>query len=111
MEKLYDKISTKENLLNYQSDINNYLSNRKYDISIKINPSSICNNFEKTRKKVCKSEFLKKDLQLRKQISGNISLAEKINNKDLKNKNSINQIEDKIIKIYCDINNPRKKEE
>ena len=111
LEKLYDKISTKENLLNYQSDINKYLSKRKYDISIKINPRAICNNFEKTRQKICQSEFLKQDLYLRKQISGNISHAEKVNNKDLKNKKNINHIEDKIIKIYCDINNPRKKEE
>ena len=49
LEKLYDRISTKENLLNYQPEIKDYLENRKYDISIKINPSLICNNFEKTR--------------------------------------------------------------
>ena len=109
LERLYDKISPKENLLNYQSDINNYLKKRKYDLSININPSSICNNFERTRNKVCKSVFLKQDMQLRKQIGGNILFAEKINNNDLKTKNKINNVEENIIKIFCDINNPRNK--
>ena len=108
LEQLYDHISTKENLLYYQPDIKNYLNNRKFDISVKINPSFICNNFEKTREKICQSDFLKQDMQLRKQIEGNVSNAENINNKDLKTKDKINNIEDKIIKLYCDINNPRK---
>ena len=108
LEQLYDHISTKENLLYYQQDIKNYLNNRKFDISVKINPSFICNNFEKTREKICQSDFLKQDMQLRKQIEGNVSNAENINNKDLKTKDKINNIEDKIIKLYCDINNPRK---
>lgn len=109
LEILYDRISIKDNLLNFQHDIKNYLKNRKYDISLKINPRIICNNFENTRKKICKSEFLKQDMYLRKQIEeGNIPNAERINNKDFMTKNKINNIEDKMIKIYCNINNPRK---
>ena len=109
LENLYDSMSTKDNLFIYQNDIKNYLKNRKYDVSLKINPSIICNNFEKTREKLCQSDFLKRDMQLRKQIEeGNISNAERINNKDFMTKKKINNIEDKIIKIYCDINNPRK---
>ena len=109
LEKLYDKISVKDNLLNYQPEIKNYLKNKKYDLSIKINPSSICNNFENTREKISQSEFLKNDIHLRKQISGNLLYAEKINNNDLKAIKKVNHIEDKIIKLFCDINNPRKK--
>ena len=111
LENLYDSISTEENLLNYQTEIKNYLKNRKYDLSIKIEPSSICNNFERARGKICNSEFLKQDMNLRKQINGNILFTEKIINNDIKNKIKINDIEDKIIKIFCNINNPRKKEE
>ena len=111
LEKLYDKISTKDNILNYQQDIKTYLKNKKYDLSSKINPINICKNFEKTKEKLCQSEFLKQDMQLRKQIGGNISHAEKIINNNLKKKEKINNIEDTIIKIYCNINNPRKKEE
>ena len=48
-------------------------------------------------------------MQLRKQIGGNILFAEKINNNDLKTKNKINNVEENIIKIFCDINNPRNK--
>ena len=109
LERLYDKISTKENLLNYQPEIKDYLENRKYDISIKINPSLICNNFEKTRQKVCQSDTFKQDIHLRKQLDSSTTNIDKINNKDLKAKDKINNVEDKMIKLFCDINNPRKK--
>ncbi len=111
LERLYDKISTKDNLLNYQSDINNYLKNKKYDLSIKINPTSLCNNFEKTRETISHSILLKNDMQLRKQISGNLLFAEKVNDDDMKAIKKVNVIEDKIIKLFCDINNPKKKVE
>ena len=108
LETLYEHISTKDNLLNYQQDIKAYLKKRKFDTSIKVSPIYICNNFEKTREKVCQSDSLKQDMYLRKQIEGNLSNVEKNNNNDMKAKEKINNIEDKIIKLYCDINNPRK---
>ena len=111
LENLYNNISTKENLLNYQKDINAYLKNRKYDLSSKVNPRDVCKNFEKTRKKICQTEILKKDIQLRKKINGNVPFALRINDNNIKSKENIDNIEDKIIKIYCNINNPRKKEE
>ena len=111
LENLYNNISTKENLLNYQQDINAYLKNRKYELSPKVNPSDICKNFEKTRKKICQTEILKKDIQLRKQINGNVPFALRINDNNIKIEKNIDNIEDKIIKIYCNINNPRRKEE
>ena len=112
LERLYDRISTKENLLNYQHDIKDYLKNKKYDLTIKTNPSAICNNFEITREKVCQSEFLKQDMHLRKQMGDNsIENIEKMNYNDFITKNKVNNIEDKIIKLYCDIDNPRKKPE
>ena len=107
---LYDKMSTKEDLLIYQPEIKDYLENKKYDVSVKLNPGIICNNFEKTREKICTSEFLKNNMQLRKQIGHIESKVEEINNNDIKAINKMNNIEDKIIKIFCDINNPRPKE-
>ena len=110
LEILYDRISKKDDLLNYQKEIKNYLSNKKYDVSIKMNPSSVCNNFENCREKIYQSECLKNDMQLRKQL-GRIELNSQRINTDNKIKNKINNIEDKVIKLFCDINNPRKKEE
>lgn len=110
LEMLYDKISKKDDLINYQKEIKHYLSNKKYDISIKMNPSSVCNNFENCREKIYQSECLKDDMHLRKQLGRNELNSERINT-DNKIKNKINNIEDKIIKLFCDINNPRKKEE
>ena len=105
LEKLYDKISDKERLIDYQSDINNYLKNRKYDE--KISPYSICQNFEKTREKICKSIFLKQDMNLMKEINGNIENAERVRDNDIKTKSKVFDIENKMVKIYCNINNPR----
>ena len=103
-------MSSKEDLLIYQPEIKDYLENKKYDVSVKLNPGIICNNFEKTREKICTSEFLKNNMQLRKQIGHIESKVEEINNNDIKAINKMNNIEDKIIKIFCDINNPRPKE-
>ena len=110
LENLYDKMSTKEDLLMYQPEIKNYLENKKYDTSVKLNPSTICNNFEKTREKICTSEFLKNNMQLRKQIGNIESKVEEINDNDIQAINKMNNIEDKMIKLFCDINNPKPKE-
>ena len=110
LENLYDKMSTKENLLIYQPDIKEYLENKKFDVSIKLTPSIVCNNFEKTREKICTSDFLKNNIQLRKQMGNIESKVEEINNNDIKAINKMNNIEDKMIKLFCDINNPKPKE-
>jgi len=110
LENLYDKMSTKEDLLIFQPDIKQYLENKKFDVSIKLTPSNICNNFEKTREKICTSDFLKNNIQLRKQMGNIESKVEEINNNDTKAINKMNNIEDKMIKLFCDINNPKPKE-
>ena len=111
LEKLYNKISEKDSSLKYNNEIQKYLKHKKYDISIKINPDSICNNFEITREKICKTDFLKQDIYLRKQCGGSLQNLEKLEENDLRAKNKVNNIEDKIIKLFCDINNPKKKYE
>jgi hypothetical protein len=111
LERLYDKISTEKNSLNYQSEINNYLKDKKLDTSNKLNPSYICKNFETTREKLCNSDCLKQNMQLRKQINSNILFAEKIKKNNSKTNRKVSKIEDKIIKIFCNINNQRKKVE
>ena len=110
LENLYDKMSTKENLLMYQPEIKDYLENKKFDVSIKLTPSIVCNNFEKTREKICTSDFLKNNIQLRKQMGNVESKIEQINDNDIKAINKMNNIEDKMIKLFCDINNPKPKE-
>ena len=112
LEKLYDRISTKDNLLNYQTEIDDYLKNKKLDISVRINPSIICNNFEKTKEKICQTDSLKQDIHLRKQVGGDVaSSVDKISNNDIKAMKRVNNIEEKIVKLFCDINIPRKKSE
>ena len=110
LKNLYDKMSTKENLLMYQPEIKDYLENKKFDVSIKLTPSIVCNNFEKTREKICTSDFLKNNIQLRKQMGNVESKIEQINDNDIKAINKMNNIEDKMIKLFCDINNPKPKE-
>ena len=109
LENLYDKMSTKEDLLKYQPEIKNYLLHKKFDVSVRLNPTIVCNNFEKTREKICTSDFLKNNIQLRKQMGNIESKVEEINNNDIKAMNKMNKIEDKMIKLFCDINNPKPK--
>ena len=108
-EKLYYKISTQENVLKFQPQLKKFLKKKKFDISLNINPISVCNNFESTREIINRSDFFKQNMQLRKQIKENNFNTDRINNKDMKIKDEINCIEDKMIKLFCDINNPRKK--
>ena len=108
LEKLYDEISTKKNLLNYQPKIKEYLQSKKYDLSHKINIASVCNNLEKARLKINDSKNLIKDMQLRKQLRSVASNIDKIKNKDINVKIRMNNVQDKIIKLFCNINNPKK---
>ena len=108
LEKLYDEISTKKNLMNYQPKIKEYLQSKNYDLSHKINISSVCNNLEKARLKINDSKNLIKDMQLRKQLRSVASNIDKIKNKDINMKIKMNNVEDKIIKLFCNINNPKK---
>lgn len=110
MFQLYEKIYKKDNLINYQKEIKKYLKSKNYDVSVKINPTSVCNNFENVREKIYKSDFMKEDMQLRNRIKEDNLTMENINKDDLNIKNRINNIEDKMIKIFCAIDNPRKKE-
>jgi hypothetical protein len=108
LEKLYDEISTKKNVMSYQPKIKEYLQSKNYDLSHKINISSVCNNLEKARLKINDSKNLIKDMQLRKQLSSVASNIDKIKNKDVNMKIKMNNVEDKIIKLFCNINNPKK---
>jgi hypothetical protein len=108
LEKLYDEISTKKNLMNYQPKIKEYLQSKNYDLSHKINIKSVCNNLEKARLKISDSKNLIKDMQLRKQLRSVASNIDKIKNKDINMKIKMNNVEDKIIKLFCNINNPKK---
>ena len=49
-------------------------------------------------------------MQLRKQMGNIESKVEEINNNDIKAINKMNKIEDKMIKLFCDINNPKPKD-
>ena len=108
LEKLYDEISTKKNALNYQPKIKEYLQSKNYDLSHKINIKSVCNNLEKARLKINDSKNLVKDMQLRKQLRSVASNIDKIKSKDINMKIRMNNVEDKIIKLFCNINNPKK---
>jgi len=108
LEKLYDEISTKKNVMNYQPKIKEYLQSKNYDLSHKINITSVCNNLEKARLKINDSKNLIKDMQLRKQLRSVASNIDKIKNKDINMKIRMNNVEDKIIKLFCNMNNPKK---
>ena len=47
-------------------------------------------------------------MQLRKNLRSVASNIDKIKNKDINMKIKMNNVEDKIIKLFCNINNPKK---
>ena len=91
-EKLYYKISTKENVLKFQPQLKKFLKKKKFDISLNINPISVCNNFESTREIINSSDFFKQNMQLRKKHEEDNFNTDKINNKDMKIKDEMNII-------------------
>ena len=66
LENLYDKIKNKDDLLEYDFLIKNYLKNSQYDLEPKLSPNDISSNLQKIRKKIVRDDFLSRNIRLRK---------------------------------------------
>lgn len=107
VEKLYDKIKDKDDTLEYDYLIKNYLKNRRYNLEAKISPSDICNNYQVVRENIVRNDFLKRNIRLKK-ISGFDDSAsfEKMRSDYEKNKIKINSVADEMNKVFSKLNNP-----
>ena len=72
-----------------------------------ISPYNLSNKIENVRQKICNRDYIKDDVYLRKNNGGTIESIDKLNKQDFNLKENITKIEDKMIKIFCDLNNPK----
>lgn len=107
VENIYVKIKDKDDTLEYDFLIRNYLENRKYNLEAKLSPSDVCNNYQIVRENIVRNDFLKRNMKLKK-ISGfdNTSSFEKMTSIYEKNKNKIHSVADEMNKVFANLKNP-----
>ena len=107
VENLYDKIREKDDTLEYDFLIKNYLKSRRYNLEAKISPSDVCNNYQIVRENIVRNDFLKRNIRL-KRICGfdDSASLEKMKSDYEKNKIEINNVADEMNKVFSKLNNP-----
>ena len=107
LENLYDKIKNKNDFLEYDFLIKNYLRNSQYDLEPKISPNDVSSNLDKIKKRIVKNDFLSRNIRLKKicGINDKDSL-EKIKSDYEENKNKIYSMCDEMNKVFSNITNP-----
>ena len=100
LESLYKNISKTFDTTPYNKKIEKYLKFRNYDISPKLSPSNICNDFENIREKICKGKAMRRMIELRKNNDSNQSSVEQMNRNEQRAAKNMNEIEDKMIKVF-----------
>ena len=104
LEKLYNEVSRSQNTSILNKRIEKYLKLRKYEILPKISPSNLCHNIENVREKICKGKTLNKVIELRKNLEENQDTVNKMNKNELSAIKNMNEMEDKIIKVFSGFN-------
>jgi hypothetical protein len=100
LEKLYKEISTSHDTTKQNKKIEKYLTLRKYEILPKLSPYNLCNNLENIREQICKGKTMKKVIELRRYMGDTQESISQMNGNELKTVKSMNEIEDKMIKLY-----------
>ena len=104
LENLYNEVSKSYNTIILNKKIEKYLKLRKYEILPKIAPSNLCHNIENVREKICKGRTLKKVIELRKNLEDSRIAVDKVNRKELSAAKNMNEMEDKMIKVFSGFN-------
>jgi len=107
LENLYDKIKDKDDTLEYDFLIKNYLKNRRYNLEAKISPSDVCNNYQVVRENIIRNDFLKSNMRL-KRICGFDDTAsfKKMKSDYENNKMKINCVAEEMNKVFSKLKNP-----
>ena len=96
-EKLYETLKSTDDSLQYNSLIQNYLKNLRFDLKPKISPNDICENYQHLLDKICKNDCIDRNIDLKK--NNNIGLKS-----IMRLKNYYNQTHDKMSNIGNDMN-------
>ena len=115
LERLYERITKKgnNNLMKFNNQINKYINSHKNKFSFSfdgikdITTYNLSNKIDNVRQKICNRNYIKDDVYLRRNNGGTMESIDKLNKQDINIKENMTKIEDKMIKIYCDLNNPK----
>ena len=100
LEKLYKEISTSNDTTKQNKKIEKYLTLRKFEILPKLSPYNLCNNLENIREQICKGKTMKKVIELRRYMGDTQESISQMYGNELKTVKSMNEIEDKMIKLF-----------
>lgn len=115
LEKLYEKMTktnnNNKNGFKFNNQIKKYIISKKGSLSYEgkkyINPFNISNNIENVRQKLSNNIYIKNDIYLRRIGGNSLDNINKLNKRNEKIQQNMNNIEDKMIKILCELNNPK----
>lgn len=115
LEKLYEKMTktnnNNKNGFKFNNQIKKYIISKKGSLSYEgkkyINPFNISNNIENVRQKLSNNIYIKNDIYLRRIGANSLDNINKLNKRNEKIQQNMNNIEDKMIKILCELNNPK----
>lgn len=105
LENLYNQVTTSFDGTSYNKGMERYLRFRKYEILPKIEPYNICHNIENIRDQICKGKTMKKVIDLRKNFGDNQENIDQMNKNELMTAKSMNEMEDKMIKVFSGYKN------
>ena len=105
LENLYDKISKTDNFIDYNKEIKNYLKENKFNMKNKINGKELYYSVDRSRKKITDMSSVQKSYDL--MVDNKLKSYEQ-NKKILqysdKIKKNIENIEERMIDLLCDVN-------
>ena len=106
LEKLYETISKTENFIEYNKEIKNYLKQNNYDIKDKINSDELYQSVDQSRRKITDISSIQKNYEM--MVNNKLKSFEQ-NNEIIQNnkkiKQNIENIEERMIDLLCDVNN------
>ncbi len=79
LEKLYYDVSNLNNIIKKSKQIENFASHRNFNISIKPTNKNIFFQIEKNKEKIVEKNFVKENIQLRKEGNKKFELSKKLN--------------------------------
>ena len=105
LEDLYEKISKTDNFIDYNKEIRNYLKENKYDIKNNINGKELYKSVDKSRRKITDNSSIQKnyDLMVDNKLKSYEQNKKIFQNND-KIKKNIENIEERMIDLLCDVN-------
>ena len=100
LESIYNKISVSTDNIKNNKSIQKYLSLKKCSDLPKITPYNISHNVNSIREFLSDGKMMKKAIYLRRNMDYNESNIDKISQKENTTIKSINDLEEKIIKVF-----------